>query len=30
METVIHQLADRFPMEQFFGIAVEQKIDSPT
>src|SRR6266478_6685812 len=29
METVIHQLADRFPMEQFFGIAVEQKIDSP-
>src|ERR1700737_975019 len=29
MQTIIHQLADRFPMEQFFRIAVEQKIDSP-
>src|SRR4029077_16598514 len=29
IQTIIHQLADRFPMKQLFGIPVEQKIDSP-
>src|SRR5262245_13311485 len=28
METVVHQLANRFGMEQFFRIPIEQQIDA--